>query len=464
MRTFQDACRSCERSVSTPVRFTCLKMRPELRRSTMIFSQLPHMRTSISPDPRLVYIPLNISICMRTFQDACRSSERSVSTPERFSCLKMRPKQRRSTMIFSQLPHMRTSISPAPRLLYIPPNISISMRTFQDACRSCERSVSTPERFTCLKMRPELRRSTMIFSQLRNMRTSISPDPKIVYIPLNISICMRTFQDACRSCERSVSTPERFTSLKMRPELRRSTMIFSQLPHMRTSISPDPRLVYIPLNISICMRTVEDACRSYERSVTTPERFTCLKMRPELRRSTMIFSQLPHMRTRISPDPRLVYIHLNISICMKTFQDACRSCERSVSIPERFTCLKMHPERRRSAMIFSQLPHIRTSISPDPRLVYIPLNIFTCLKMRPELRRSTMILSQLPHMRTSISPDPRLVCMPLNISICMRTYPHACRSCERSVSNPERFTCCHKILLFHVLHVDILSFVLVICN
>ena len=297
------------------------------------------MRTSISPDPRLVYIPLNISICIRTFQDACRSCESSVSTPERFTCLKMRPKLRKSTIISSQPPHMRTSISPDPRLVYIPLNISICIRTFQDACRSCETSVSTPERFTCLKMRPKLRRSAMIFSQLPHMRTSISPDPRLVYIPLNISICIRTFQDACRSCESTVSTPERFTCLKMRPKLRRSTMIFSQLPHMRTSISPDPRLVYIPLNISICIRTFQDACRSCERSVSIPERFTCLKMRGKLRRSTMIFSQLTHMRTSISPDPRLVYILLNISICIRTFQDACRSCERSVSTPERFTCL-----------------------------------------------------------------------------------------------------------------------------
>ena len=449
MRTFQDACRSCERSVSSPERFTCLKRRPQLRRSTMIFSQLPHMRTGISPDPRLVYIPLNISICMRTFQDTCRSCERFLSNPQRFISLKMRPELRRSTMIFSQLPHMRTSISPDPRLVYIPLNISICMRTFQDACRSCERSVTTPERFTCVKMRREMRRSTMIFSQLPHMRTGISPDPRLVYIPLNISICMRTFQDASRSCERSVSTPERFTCLKLRPELRRSTMIFSQLPQMRTSISPDPRLVYIPLNISICMRTFQDTCRSCERSVSTPERFTCLKIRPEMRRSTLIFSQLPHMRTSISPicmrtfqdacrsyersvsTPRAFHlfenaIPLNISICMRTFQHACRSCERSVSTPERNTCLKMRPKLRRSIMIFAQLPHMRTSISPDNRLVYIPLNIsicmrtfqdtcrscersvstperFTCLKMRPKLRRSTMIFSQLPHMRTSIT-------------------------------------------------------------
>ena len=182
-------------------------------------------------------------------------------------------------MKFSQLPHMRTSISPDRRLVYIPLNISICMRTFQDACRSCEKSVTTLERFTGLKMRLKLRRSTMKFSQLPHMRTSISHDPSIVYIPLNISICMRTFQDAYRSCERSVSTLELFTCLRMRLKLRRSTKKFSQLPHMRTSISPDPRLLDIPLNISICMRTFQDACRSFERSVSTLERFTCLKMR-----------------------------------------------------------------------------------------------------------------------------------------------------------------------------------------
>ena len=451
MRTFSHACRSCERSVRTSERFTCLKMRLKLRRSTMKFSQLPHMRTSISPAPRLVYIPLNISICMRTFSHACRSCERSVSTSERFTCLKMRLKLRRSTMKFSQLPHMRTSISPDPRLVYIPLNISICMRTFSHACRSCERSVSTSERFTCLKMRLKLRRSTMKFSQFPHMRTSISPDPRLVYIPLNISICMRTFSHACRSCERSVSTSERFTCLKMRLKLRRSTMKFSQLPHMRTSISPAPRLVYIPLNISICMRTFSHACRSCERSLSTSERFTCLKMRLKLRRSTMKFSQHPHIRTSISPDPRLVHIALNISICIRKFSHACRWCERPVSTSERFTCLKIRLKLRRSTMKFSQLPPMRTSISPDSRLVYIPLNIsicmrtfshacrsckrsvstserFTCLKMRLKLRRSTMKLSQLPHMRTSMSPDPRLVYIPLNISICMRTFPmRTCR-------------------------------------
>ena len=462
-RTFLDAYRSCEMSVSTKDRFTCLKMRTKMRRSTMKFSQLPHMRRSISPEFRLVYNPLNISICMRTFPHACRSCEMSVSTKERFSCLKMRPKLRRSTMNFSQLPHMRRSISPKFRIVYIPLNMSICMKTFPHACRSCKRSVSTKERFTCLKMSPKLRRSTMNFSQLPHMRRSISPQFRLVYIPLNMSIWMGTFPHACRSCHRSVGTKERFTCLKMRPKLRRSTMNFSQLPNMRRIISSEFRLFYIPLNMSICMRTFPHACRSCERTVRTKERLTCLKMRPKLRRSTMNFSQLPHMRRSISPEFRLVYIPLNMSICMRTFPHACRSCERTVRTKERFTCLKMRPKLHRSTMNFSQLPHMRRSISPEFRLVYIPLNMsicmrtfshacrscersvrtkqrFSCLKVRPKLRRSTMNFSQLPHMRRSISPEFRLVYIPLNMSIYMRTFPHACRSCERSVSTKERFT------------------------
>ena len=48
----------------------------KVRRCTTKFSQFPHMRTSISPDPWLVYIPLNRSTCIRTFKKVCRSCER----------------------------------------------------------------------------------------------------------------------------------------------------------------------------------------------------------------------------------------------------------------------------------------------------------------------------------------------------------------------------------------------------
>ena len=107
----------------------------------------------------------------------------------------------------------------------------------------------------------------MIFSQLPHMRTSKSPVPRLVYFVLNMSICKRTFMHACRSCESSIYKAECFTCVKKRLDLRLSSMIFSQLPHMRASISPVPRLVYIPLNMSICKRTFTHACRSYESSI-----------------------------------------------------------------------------------------------------------------------------------------------------------------------------------------------------
>ena len=53
--------------------FTCFKMRLHLRWSTTIFSQLPHMRTTISPDFWITYIPMNRSTCIRTLKKAKKS-------------------------------------------------------------------------------------------------------------------------------------------------------------------------------------------------------------------------------------------------------------------------------------------------------------------------------------------------------------------------------------------------------
>ena len=107
---------------------------------------------------------------------------------------------------------------------------------------------------------------------------------------------------------------------------------FSQLPHMRTSISPDPWLVYIPLNRSTCIRTFKKSAGRVRgakgRKIHNALFHLFLKMPSKLRRCTTKFSQLPHMRTSISPDPWLVYIPLNRSTCIRTFNKVCRSCER----------------------------------------------------------------------------------------------------------------------------------------
>ena len=114
-------------------------------------------------------------------------------------------------------------------------------------------------------------------------------------------------------------------------KVRRCTTKFSQLPHMRTSLKPDPLLVYIPLNRSTCIRTFKKVCRSCERRKGRKRHnalFHLFENASKMRICITKFSQLPHMRTSISPDPWLVYIPLNSSTCITTFKKVCRSCER----------------------------------------------------------------------------------------------------------------------------------------
>ena len=88
--------------------------------------------------------------------------------------------------------------------------------------------------FTCFKMRLHLRWSTTIFSQL----------PHIEKVVL-------------RRNKAKMGKTHCFTCFKMRLHLRWSTTIFCQLPHMRTTISPDLWIVYIPMNRSTCILTLK---------------------------------------------------------------------------------------------------------------------------------------------------------------------------------------------------------------
>ena len=180
--------------------------------------------------------------------------------------------------------------------------------------------------FTCFKMRLHLRWSTTIFSQLPHMRTTISPDLWIVYIPMNIYMhfnIKRVEKVVLRRKKAKMGKTHCFTCFKMRLHLRWSTTIFSQLPHMRTTISPDLWIVYIPMNRSTCILTV---LRRKKAKVGKTHCFTCFKMRLHLRWSTTIFSQLPHMRTTISPDLWIVYIPMNRSTCILTLKESKKSC------------------------------------------------------------------------------------------------------------------------------------------
>ena len=150
-----------------------------------------------------------------------------------------------------------------------------------------------------------------------------------------------------------------------------------------TSTHADPWLVYIPLNRSTCISLKKSAGRV--RGAKGRKRHNALfhlfENASKVRRCTTKFSQLPHMRTSISPDPWLVYIPLNRSTCIRTFKKVCRSCERrkrQKNIMHCFTCLKMP---RKCADVPGNSPnYMRTSISPDPWLVYIPLNRSTCIR------------------------------------------------------------------------------------
>ena len=167
--------------------------------------------------------------------------------------------------------------------------------------------------FTCFKMRLHLRWSTTIFSQLPHMRTTISPDLWIVYIPMNRSQKGKSGQNTC---------------FKMRLHLRWSTTIFSQLhahnyiTRSLDSLHPNEQ-VYMHFNIK---RVEKVVLRRKKAKVGKTHCFTCFKMRLHLRWSTTIFSQLPHMRTTISPDLWIVYIPMNRSTCILTLKESKKSC------------------------------------------------------------------------------------------------------------------------------------------
>ena len=145
--------------------------------------------------------------------------------------------------------------------------------------------------FTCFKMRLHLRWSTFDFvptsthahNYITRSLDSLHPNEQ-VYIHFNIKrvekvvlrrkkakvgkthcfTCFKNFN--IRSVEKVVLRRKKakvgkthcFTCFKMRLHLRWSTTIFSQLPHMRTTISPDLWIVYIPMNRSTCILTLKE--------------------------------------------------------------------------------------------------------------------------------------------------------------------------------------------------------------
>ena len=91
------------------------------------------------------------------------------------------------------------------------------------------------------------------------MRTSRSHVPRLVYIALNMCICVRTITHALPACDsaRGSCTCCYSCAHACGPVL--INLNFPQLLSMRTSRSHVPRPVYTPLNMCICARTFTHA-------------------------------------------------------------------------------------------------------------------------------------------------------------------------------------------------------------
>ena len=187
--------------------------------------------------------------------------------------------------------------------------------------------------FTCFKMRLHLRWSTTIFSQLPHMRTTISPDLWIVYIPMNRSTCILTLksrksrvkaqkgkngQNALFHLLQNAPTP----ALIYHEFLPTSTHAHNYITRSLDSLHPNEQ-VYMHFNIK---RVEKVVLRRKKAKMGKTHCFTCFKMRLHLRWSTTSFSQLPHMRTTISPDLWIVYIPMNRSTCILTLKESKKSC------------------------------------------------------------------------------------------------------------------------------------------
>ena len=166
------------------------------------------------------------------------------------------------------------------------------------------------------------------------MRTTISPDLWIVlhpneqvYMHFNIK---RVEKVVLRRKKAKVGKTHCFTCFKMRLHLRWSTTILSPtsthahnyITRSLDSLHPNEQ-VYMHFNIK---RVEKVVLRRKKAKVGKTHCFTCFKMRLHLRWSTTIFSQLPHMRTTISPDLWIAYIPMNRSTCILTLKESKKSC------------------------------------------------------------------------------------------------------------------------------------------
>ena len=105
-----------------------------------------------------------------------------------------------------------------------------------------------------------MRRCTTNFSYLAHMRRRRSPVQMQVYIPVNSFYMHKNTSGSVLIVRELIELTESCHLLKKRSEsaleVRRCTTKFTYLAHMRRRRSPVQMQVYIPVNSSICIRTL----------------------------------------------------------------------------------------------------------------------------------------------------------------------------------------------------------------
>ena len=127
----------------------------------------------------------------------------------------------------------------------------------------------------------EVRRCTTKFSHLPHMRRRRSPVLMQEFIPVNSSICHKSTSASVFIVWELKELTEYCQLLKKGSEsaleVRRCTTKFSHLAHMRRRRSPVPMQVYIPVNSSICIRTLPQVYSSCESWKSYQSNVSCLK-------------------------------------------------------------------------------------------------------------------------------------------------------------------------------------------
>ena len=170
-----------------------------------------------------------------------------------------------------------------------------------------------------------------------------------------------------------------------------STTIFSQLPHMRTTISPDLWIlhsneqVYMHFNIKrvekvVLRRKKAKMLFHLLQNAPTP----ALIYHDFLPTSTHAHNYITRSLDSLHPNEQ-VYMHFNIKRVEKV---VLRRKKAKIGKTHCFTCFKMRLHLRWATTIFSQLPHMRTTISTDLWIVYIPMNRSTCILTLKESKKS----------------------------------------------------------------------------